>query len=99
MINIIIWIRDTGYYNHIFARCYYDHLVAATSHRGHHMSPLLLRDTAAMVIRVMPPGPVATMGHSSNLPINHTSLAQSGTDPHQYLLTSSALRRWSPWMH
>jgi hypothetical protein len=36
-------------------------------------------------------GPIAMKGPSSDLPISPTSLAQSGTDPHKYLLTSS---RW-----
>jgi hypothetical protein len=34
------------------------------------------------------PGPVATKGHSSDLPISHTSLVQSGTDTHKYFLTT-----------
>jgi hypothetical protein len=37
---------------------------------------------------VILPGPIATKGHSSDLPISLTSLIQSGTDPHKYLLTT-----------
>jgi hypothetical protein len=37
---------------------------------------------------VISPGPVATKGHNSDLPISPTSLAEIGTDPHKYLLTT-----------
>jgi hypothetical protein len=79
-------LNSNGLAWHIFTRCYCDHLVAATSHYGRHTSPLLLRATIAMTIRVISPGPIATMGHCSDLQINSTSLIQSGTDPHKYLL-------------
>jgi hypothetical protein len=37
---------------------------------------------------VIPPSPVATKGHSSDLPISLTALAEFGTCPHKYLLTT-----------
>jgi hypothetical protein len=83
-------------WHHIVAHYYRDHSVAAMSHRGHHTSPLLLSAIAAMAIRVISPRVVATKGHNNDLPISPTSLAESGTDLHKYLLTSSALRRWLP---
>jgi hypothetical protein len=52
------------------------------------MSPLLLRAAAAMTIRVISLGSIATKSHNSDLPMSPTSLAQSGTDPHKYLLTT-----------
>jgi hypothetical protein len=42
-------------------------LVTATSHRGCHTSPLLLRATTSMAIRVISPGPIATKGQSSDI--------------------------------
>jgi hypothetical protein len=41
-----------------------------------------------MPIWVISPRPVATKGHSSDLPISPTSLVQSETSPHKYLLTT-----------
>jgi hypothetical protein len=61
------------------------------SDRGRHTSSLLLRATAAMTIRVISPEPVATKGHNSDLLISLTSLAQSETDPHKYLLTTQKI--------
>jgi hypothetical protein len=62
------------------------------------MSTLLLRATTAMTIRVISPEAIAIKGHNSDLPISPTSLTESGTDLHKYLFTSSALRRWLPWI-
>jgi hypothetical protein len=36
--------------------------------------------------------PIGMKGYSTDLPISATSLAQSGTDSHKYLLTSSTWR-------
>jgi hypothetical protein len=55
-----------------------------------------LRATVAMANWVISPRVVATKGHNNDLPIIPTSLEESGTDLHKYLLTSSALRRWLP---
>jgi hypothetical protein len=44
-----------------------------------------------MTIRMISLGPFATKGHSSDLLISPTSLAQSGTDPHKYLLTTQQI--------
>jgi hypothetical protein len=63
------------------------------------MSLLLLRVTAAMTIQVISRGTVATMGHNDDLPISRTSLTESETGLHNYLLISSALRRWFPRIH
>jgi hypothetical protein len=60
------------------------------------MSPLLLRVTTVMTTQVTSPEAVATKGHNSDLQISLTSLAESETGLHKYLLTSSALRRWLP---
>jgi hypothetical protein len=68
------------------------------SHCGRHMSPLLLRATVEKAICVISHGAVSTKGHNSDLPISLTSLAESGTSLHKYLLTSSALKRWHPWI-
>jgi hypothetical protein len=59
-----------------------------TSRRGRHTSPLLLRDTTTTVIQVISLGPIAIKRHSSDLPISPTSLTESVTDPHKYLLTT-----------
>jgi hypothetical protein len=64
----------------------HEHLVATTSQCGYHTSPLLPRATITTVIRVISLEPFATKDHSSDLPISLISLAQSGTDPHKYLL-------------
>jgi hypothetical protein len=72
--------------------CYCDHSVAATSHHGRHMRLLLLRAPTATTIRVISCSAVATKGQNSDLPISPTSLTESGTGLHKYLLTSSALR-------
>jgi hypothetical protein len=45
-----------------------------------------------MTIRVISYGVIATKGQNSDLLISPTSLVESGTDLHKYLLTSSALR-------
>jgi hypothetical protein len=74
----------------IFVRCYYDHSIAATSPRVHHISSLLLRITAATVIWVISPRAVATKGHNNDLPISSTSLIESETGLHKYLLILSA---------
>jgi hypothetical protein len=55
------------------------------------MSPLLLRATTATAIRVIPPRPIANKGHNNDLLISLTSLAQSGTDPYKYLLTTQLI--------
>jgi hypothetical protein len=55
------------------------------------MSPLLLKAIAATAIRVISPRPVATKSHISDLLISLTSLAQSGADPHKYLLTTQQI--------
>jgi hypothetical protein len=60
------------------------------------MSPLLLRATTAMAIRVISYGAIATKGHNSDLSISPTSLTESGTGLYMYLLTTSALRWWLP---
>jgi hypothetical protein len=60
---------------------------------------LLLKAIAATTIRVISPEAIVTKGHNSDLPISPTSLIESETDRHKYLLTSSALRRWLPWIH
>jgi hypothetical protein len=52
------------------------------------MSSLLLSVIAVTANQVISPRPDATKGHSSDLSINPTSLTQSGTDPHKYLLTT-----------
>jgi hypothetical protein len=66
-------------------------MVAAMIHRGCYTNSLLLRATAATAIRVISPGPISNKGNNNDLPISPTSLAQSGTDPHKYLLTSSQI--------
>jgi hypothetical protein len=65
-------------WHHIFTHWYCDHLVAAMSHHGCHTIPMLLRAIAATTIHVISPGPVATKGHSSGLPISPTLLAELG---------------------
>jgi hypothetical protein len=62
-----------------------------TSHHGRHTSLLLLRDTSATIIRVISTEAVATKDHSNNLIISLTSLTQSETDSHKYLLTISQI--------
>jgi hypothetical protein len=62
------------------------------------VDPLLLRATVETTIWVISHGAVSTKGHNNNLPISPTSLAESGTSLHKYLLTSSALKRWHPWI-
>jgi hypothetical protein len=62
------------------------------------MSLLLLRATVATAICVISHGAVSTKGHNNDFPISPTSLAESGTSLHKYLLTSSALKRWHPWI-
>jgi hypothetical protein len=47
-------------WHYIPAHCYRDHLVVATSHRGCHMSPLLLRATTTTTFRWYHPDPFAT---------------------------------------
>jgi hypothetical protein len=64
----VVALSSNGFGLHrIFARCYCNHLVAAMSHRGRHTSPLLLRATTAMAIRMISPGTVASKGsHASD---------------------------------
>jgi hypothetical protein len=83
-------------WHHIVTHCYCHHSVAATSHRGHHTSLLLLKAIAATVIQVISPGAVATKGHNIDLRISPTSLTDSETRLYKYFLTSSALSRWLP---
>jgi hypothetical protein len=59
------------------------------------MSPLLLRTTTATVIQGDITETVVTKELNSDT-ISLTSLAESGSDLHKYLLTLSALRRWFP---
>jgi hypothetical protein len=60
------------------------------------MSPLLLRTTTATVIQGDITETVVTKDLNSDTTISLTSLAESGSDLHKYLLTLSALRRWFP---
>jgi hypothetical protein len=66
------------------------------SHRGHHTNPLLLRATTAMAIRVISPGAIVTKGYNSDLPISHTSFAESGTGPHNVLAYIKCIEEVAP---
>jgi hypothetical protein len=64
-----------------------------------HSRPIATQGHSSDGHSVISPWAVATKSHNSDLPISPTSLAESGTNLHKYLLISNVLRRWIPWIH